>query len=130
MRAMKTRRTLAATTMAFISLGALPAHAAPANTLHELWSELSACLNSTGDVEGSEITIVFALRRDGALLGVPRITYSRLPGDADEQKRFVAGVVRALDKCLPLDLTQALGGAIAGRPLAIRIGRAKKETVI
>ena len=127
---MKTRRTLlAAATMAFISLGALPAHAAPVNTLRELWSQLSAC-RSMGDVEGSEITIVFALRRDGALLGEPRITHSRLPGDADEQKRFVAGVVRALDKCLPLDLTQALGGAIAGLLAGDQDWAREEETAI
>jgi hypothetical protein len=115
---------------ALIALGPLPSQAAPANTLREMAARLGACLKSTADVEGSQITIVFALKRDGALLGKPRISYSRLPGDADERTRFVAGVARALEKCLPLDLTPALGGAVAGRPLAIRIGRGKKETAI
>lgn len=126
---MRTLRFVLAAT-AFIALGPLPAQAAPVDTLREMAARLGACLRSTADVEGSQVTIVFALKRDGALLGKPRISYSRLPGDADEQRRFVAGVARALEKCLPLDLTPAFGGAVAGRPLAIRIGRGKKETEI
>ena len=58
--------------------------------------------------------IVFALKRDGSLLGLPRITHSRLVGDADAQKAFVTDAVRALAKCLPVSITDGLGGAIAG----------------
>ncbi len=59
-------------TAALIALGPLPSQAAPADTLREMAARLGACLKSTADVEGSQITIVFALKRDGALLGKPK----------------------------------------------------------
>jgi hypothetical protein len=72
---------------------------------------------------GSEVTVLFALRRDGSLLGRPRITHSNLTGDPNDQRLFVGAVVSAIDGCLPLDITPGLGGAIAGRPLVVRVVR-------
>jgi len=101
---------------------------APANTLADLWRELNACVKTPAAGAGSEVTIVFTLRRDGSLLGQPRINHSHLLGDVDAQKAFVADAIGALARCLPADITDALGGAIAGRPIAIRIGRRARET--
>lgn len=70
---------------------------------------------------GSQITVRFSLRRDGVLLGVPRITYSLLRGDAAAQKLFVGEALAALERCLPLPLSPGLGGAVAGRPLTVRL---------
>jgi hypothetical protein len=111
-------------------LAALPGNAqgAPANTLPELWRGLNLCMGAPGANMDSELTIVFALRRDGSLLGTPRITHSRLVGDADAQRTFVAAAIGALEKCLPVKITDELGGAIAGRLFAIRIGRRPRET--
>jgi hypothetical protein len=61
------------------------------------------------------------------LLGKPRITHSYLLGDIDEQKAFVADAIGALAMCLPVNITDGLGGAIAGRPLSLRIGRRPRE---
>ena len=44
---------------------------APANTLADLWRELNACVKTPAAGAGSEVTIVFTLRRDGSLLGKP-----------------------------------------------------------
>jgi hypothetical protein len=93
--------------------------------LQDLSKRLQTCLaqEKTTDelANGSEITILFALRRNGTMMGRPRITHSDLRGDLDDQKRFVGAVIAALDQCLPLDITPGLGGAIAGRPVAVRI---------
>jgi hypothetical protein len=97
--------------------------AAPANTLTELWRELNSCIRPPSIGAGSELTIVFALKRDGSLFGLPRITHSHLLGDADAQRAFVAAAIGAVAKCLPVEITDSLGGAIAGRPLSIRIGK-------
>ena len=108
------------------------AHAAaqdkgPANTLHDLGERLGACLHASHGrdnlANGSEVTVLFALKRDGSLLGRPRITHSNLIGDLNDQKLFVAAVISAIDGCLPLDITPGLGGAIAGRPIALRVVR-------
>jgi hypothetical protein len=102
----------------------------PANSLRELSIELQKCLVAPEGVAGSELTIVFSLRRDGALLGRPRISFSKLFGDAAEQRKFGEGVAAALNQCLPLPITDALGGAIAGRPMSIRfiVGRRQTNT--
>jgi hypothetical protein len=99
-----------------------------ANTLPDLWRGLKLCMGAPGDNAGSELTIVFSLKRDGSLLGTPRITHSRLMGEAAAQRDFVAAAIGALEKCLPVKITDQLGGAIAGRLFAIRIGRRPRET--
>jgi len=113
-----------------LSLAATPAgaqDAAPANTLHDLGARLEACLkagHSRDDLaNGSEVTVLFALKRDGSLLGRPRITHSNLIGGLDDQELFLAAVISAIDGCLPLAITPGLGGAIAGRPIALRVVR-------
>jgi hypothetical protein len=109
--------------MAALGLSALrpdAAEAAPANTLQELWAQLGECLQTAEGAEGLDLTIVFSLKRDGGLLGKPRITHSKPLSDAD-LRRAAVSLERAMDKCLPASITDALGGAIAGRPLALRV---------
>jgi hypothetical protein len=104
------------------------AAAAPANSLRELGAELSACLPPSDASEDRELTIVLSLKRDGALLGKPRISYSKLPGDPEVERRFGETVERALNHCFPISITDALGGAIAGRPIPFRIIWRRKST--
>jgi hypothetical protein len=64
---------------------------------------------------GMQMTVRFALKRNGDLIARPRITYAT---------HGVSNAVRAiyLDAIMaaPLPLTEELAGAIAGRPIAIR----------
>ena len=114
-------------TAALFAADAAAQDAAPANTLHDLGERLGACLHGAHShddlANGSEVTILFALKRDGSLLGRPRITHSNLIGDLNDQRLFVGAVVSAIDGCLPLDITPGLGGAIAGRPIVLRVVR-------
>jgi hypothetical protein len=119
--------------LAFLGLAPIRGFAEPANTLHEMGARFQACLIGAPGPYGpgdSEITIVFALKRDGSLLGRPRITHSKLLGDLDEQRRFVASAIAAIESCLPLEVTAGLGGAIAGRPIALRIINGRWRTEI
>jgi hypothetical protein len=104
--------------------------AGPANTLQELGRQFATCLAKTPLSAGSQVTITFALRRDGSPFGKPRISYSRLEGDAEQRQRFLVGAETAIDSCLPLKVTPALGGAIAGRLFSVTIGRPKAERAI
>jgi hypothetical protein len=88
--------------------------------LRELFAELDRCLVISKGAAGSELTVVFSLRRDGGLLGKPRISFSKLAGDAVEQCRFAEDIAKGFDRCLPVSITDALGGAIAGRPMSVR----------
>jgi hypothetical protein len=76
----------------------------PINTLRQAWEALYACWEPPASSEGMEITLLFSLRRDGTLIGRPRATWS----------------ITALDRALPLPLTDGMGGAVAGRPLTLR----------
>lgn len=107
-----------------LALTSTPAEAEPANTLSELWRALGACTvvrDAPAAAAGSEVTVLFSLKRDGSLLGKPQITHSRLLGDAAAQQAFMAGALTAVARCLPLPVTDGLGGAIAGRPFRLRL---------
>jgi hypothetical protein len=98
----------------------------PADTLAELYPALAACWQApaglgapTGGRGDIEITLRLALRRDGSLLGPPRVTYAA--GVAGDQRTtLVRGTLDALSRCTPAHITAGLGRAIAGRPVALR----------
>lgn len=117
--------------LALAYIGPVGAQSAPANTMRDLFMALNQCLlQAPPGVAGSEITIVFSLKRDGSLLGRPRISHAKLLGDPDAQRSFSAGDLAAFGKCLPLGVTDGLGGAIAGRPLSAGIVSRPRETDI
>lgn len=69
---------------------------------------------------GMEITVQFAFKRDGSLLGRPRITYER--HDATDGARIIyrTAVMEALQRCAPMPFTSGMGEAIASRPMTVR----------
>jgi hypothetical protein len=89
---------------------------------------LTRCWRAPAGSEGSTITVGITLKRDGNIFGQPSITYSKLTGDADAQKRFVATALAALAACTPVAITDALGGAIAGRRIFIRLESQAPQT--
>lgn len=119
-----TARSLGRIVLLSAALAAGPAIAEPrpVATLAELWPALTACWRPPPGSAGQELTVRFSLKRNGELLGQPRITYSKLTGGAEDQKRFVAAALAAIAECLPVRLSEGLGGTIAGRPLTIRFG--------
>lgn len=90
------------------------------NNQQDLWNYFERCMKPTGGAAGAEMTIRFSLKRDGSLLGKPQITFAKWAGDADDQHRFAEGIAAAFSRCLPAPITGGLGGAIAGRPIALR----------
>jgi len=122
-------RGVAAVAALLVATVAVAQEASPANTLTDLRRPFAACLSRPPlGITGSRVTIVFMTKRDGSIFGKPRITYSRLEGDADQRRRFLDDAERAVDSCLPLKVTPALGAAIAGRMFSITLGREKPET--
>ncbi|GJD55779.1 hypothetical protein [Methylobacterium dankookense] len=100
------------------------AQAEPASTLRDMWGALGTCtgrIRVPQEASGSEVTVLFTMRRDGSLQGRPRITHSRLVGDEAARRDFVAAALAALAACFPLPITEGLGGAVAGRPIRYRI---------
>lgn len=100
------------------------AQAEPASTLRSMWTAIGVCAGKAkipAEAVGSEVTVLLTIKRDGSLLGQPRITHSRLLGSESSQEDYLASVLGALASCFPLQITDGLGGAIAGRPLRYRI---------
>jgi hypothetical protein len=107
---------------------ALAQDAPPANTLMDMRKQFGACMAGKPlGPAGSQLTIMFMMKRDGSIFGKPRITFSHLEGDEDARQRFVDDAERAVGACLPFKVTPALGGAIAGRIFSVTLGGPKPE---
>jgi hypothetical protein len=87
--------------------------------LREVGPALARCWLPPAVDGPGEITVTLSFNRMGAIIGVPRISYSRAL--APEQKRLLqASVFNALAHCGSLPFSPSLGAAIAGQVFAIR----------
>jgi len=118
------RKTLAVV----LFLAASPAAADPANSLRDLSAKLNGCFAGVKLNSEAEATVVFSLKRNGSMNGKPRLSYTKFPSDEAERAADARAIAQALDACLPIAITDALGGAIAGRPIALRLGWRKPAT--
>jgi hypothetical protein len=97
--------------------------AAPINTIAEVFAALEACWIPPGLDQaraGMQITVLLSFKRSGELLGKPRITYESPNASDDERLSYRVAMAQAIRRCTPLPFTDALGNALAGRPLTIR----------
>jgi hypothetical protein len=72
-----------------------------------------------------EITVIVSFRRDGTILGHPKITYESEHATDNDRLEYRIAVMEALQRCTPMPFTEGMGGAIAGRPFAIRFQNRK-----
>jgi hypothetical protein len=91
----------------------------PVNTLREMGAALWSCWFPPAGTQNFQVTIIFSFKRNGDVLGKPRITYSTFNGDVQEQKRIMGLILTSLEACTPVAVTPELGGAIAGRPFTM-----------
>lgn len=109
--------------MAVIGTGsssAAPATAPVVHTPREIAPALVACWRPPGGTEGLSATARFSFRRDGTLMGPPRITFSRL-GDNDARARaFLLSIADAFVDCTPLNFSPSFGRSVAGRIFTLR----------
>jgi hypothetical protein len=69
---------------------------------------------------GMQYTVRLAFKRDGEMMAPPRVTYASHDAPADVRGVYRDAVNAALARCTPLHFTDGMGGAVAGRPIAIR----------
>jgi hypothetical protein len=69
---------------------------------------------------GMEYTIRFAFKRDGEVVAPPRMTYVSHEAPAEVRTIYRDSIDAALKRCTPLHFSEGMGGAVAGRPIAIR----------
>ena len=93
------------------------------DTIRDMFAALRTCWEPPPKDEarhGMEYTIRFAFRRDGEMIAPPRMTYASHDAPAEMRDKYRDAINAALKRCTPLHFTDALGGAVAGRPIAIR----------
>ena len=98
------------------------------DTLKDVFAKLFSCWQPPpySRANPMDITVVVSFNRTGAILGQPRITYeSGNPSDNDRLAYRIA-VMETLQRCTPLSFTEGLGGAVAGRPLAVTFRTRKR----
>jgi hypothetical protein len=67
-----------------------------------------------------EITAIVTFRRDGTIFGRPKITYESDNATDNDRLEYRIAVMETLQRCTPMPFTGSMGGAVAGRPFAIR----------
>jgi hypothetical protein len=93
------------------------------NTLKDLGAALRACWTPPPLAQsraGMQITVQLSFKRNGELLGSPRITFETAGATDDERLAYRIAVAETLKRCMPLPFTAALGNAVAGRPFTMR----------
>ncbi len=92
-------------------------------SIRDLFAAFRACWVPPPKTEahhGMEYTVRFALKRDGSMVAPPRMTYSSHGVPAAMREVYRTAIDEALQRCTPLQFTARMGGAVAGRPIAIR----------
>jgi hypothetical protein len=112
---------LAATTFASSAPAQKPSGSL--NTLKELSEALFSCWIPPPLEQsrvGMQITLRMSFKRNGELLGQPRISFETAGASDDQRLAYRIAVAEMIRRCTPLPFTESLGGAIAGRPFTIR----------
>ena len=93
------------------------------DTIGDLFAELRSCWSpppADSARQGMQMSVRFSFNKSGGLIGPPRITYATSGAPADIRSTYLSAIKDSLNACLPLKFTDGLGGALAGRPIAIR----------
>jgi hypothetical protein len=93
------------------------------DTIGDLFAELRSCWTPppTDNAQaGMQMTVRFSFKRSGDIIAAPRLTYATAGASADTRATYLKAINASLAACLPLKFTGGLGGALAGRPIALR----------
>ena len=93
------------------------------DTIGDLFAALRSCWSPpAADVarQGMQMSVRFSFKRSGEIIAAPRVTYSTAGAPADTRATYLKAINASLEACVPLKFTGGLGGALAGRPIAIR----------
>jgi hypothetical protein len=104
---------------------------ATVDSIAALFAALRGCVSLPPTEKGhagTELTLRLSFTRGGTVIGRPQLTYVTpgTPGDIRDDYRNA--IVDGLTQCMPLPFSPALGGAVAGRPIAIRYTDNRRET--
>ena len=93
------------------------------DSIGDLFAALRSCWSppeASSAREGMQMSVRFSFKRTGEIIGTPRVTYATAGAPAEVRATYLKAINASLKACAPLKFTGNLGGAIAGRPIAIR----------
>lgn len=93
------------------------------DTIGDLFAALRSCWSpppAETSREGMQMSVRFSFKRSGEIIAAPRLTFATSGAPADTRAIYLKAINASLDACAPLKFTGGLGGALAGRPIAIR----------
>ena len=93
------------------------------DTIGDLFAALRSCWSpppADSAREDMQMTVRFSFNRSGGIIGAPRLTYATAGASADIRSAYLKAINASLGACTPLKFSGGLGGALAGRPIAIR----------
>ena len=93
------------------------------DSIADLFAALRACWSPrAADTahEGMQMSVRFSFKRSGEIIAAPRLTYASNDVSADIRAAYLEAINASLNACVLLKFTDGLGGALAGRPIAIR----------
>jgi hypothetical protein len=100
----------------------MPAAAEPLDSIKDVVQRLQQCWKPPPPSQARplDITVIVSFNREGAILGRPRVTYETEGAPDNDRLAYRIAAMEALQRCTPLPFSEGLGGAVAGRPFAIR----------
>jgi len=119
-------KTLIRLSMALLcaaSASAAQAQTGQVDNIKEAFARLRTCWRPPPPSRANpevEITVIVSFTREGNILGRPKITYESENATDTDRLEYRVAVMETLQRCTPMPFTDAMGGAVAGRPFAIR----------
>ena len=93
------------------------------NTIKDVIAKLGTCwkppLPSRANPD-VEITVIVSFKRDGSILGHPKITYESEGATDNDRLMYRIAVMEALQRCTPMPFSETMAGAVAGHPFAVK----------
>jgi hypothetical protein len=93
------------------------------DNIGDLFAELRSCWSPPpvdAAHQGMQMSVRFSFKKSGEMIGPPRLTFATAGVPADTRDTYLKAINASLNACIPLKFTGNLGGALAGRPIAIR----------
>ena len=93
------------------------------NTIRDVFAALRRCWVPPAEDQispGLQLSVRLSFKRNGEPFGEPRLTYVTPGISQRDRQTFWEAVQATLHRCEPLAFSSTLGGALAGRPFAIR----------
>jgi hypothetical protein len=113
----------AATLLLMASISTAQAQSGQVDNIKEAFARIRTCWRPPPPSRANpevEITVIVSFTRDGNILGRPKITYESENATDNDRIEYRIAVMETLQRCTPMPFTDAMGGAVAGRPFAIR----------